>query len=163
MYNKTIEEVADYVGKKFSKETRLVIKKKKEFAPVKPPHPTPDKDGIIDEMEKMEFKSDYDEYKKDLKQYKEMKSTVFLLLMGQCTTNLKEKIESHDDFDDMEEDYDVIKLVELIRKLSYGENDTKYVDCLVVMEIRKLAAIRQKQNESLTNYYNRFSKPNTSH
>ena len=33
MYNKTIEEVADYVGKKFSKEMRLVIKKKKEFAP----------------------------------------------------------------------------------------------------------------------------------
>ena len=85
MYNKTIEEVADYVGKKFSKEMRLVIKKKKEFAPTKPTHPTPDKDGNFDEMEKMEFKSDYDEYKKDLKQYKEMKSKVFLLLMGQCT------------------------------------------------------------------------------
>ena len=33
MFNKTIEEVADYVGKKFSKEMRLVIKKKKEFEP----------------------------------------------------------------------------------------------------------------------------------
>ena len=40
MYNKTIEEVADYVGKKFSKEMRLVIKKKKEFAPTKPTHQT---------------------------------------------------------------------------------------------------------------------------
>ena len=156
MYNKTIEEVADYVGKKFSKEMRLVIKKKKEFAPTKPTHPTPDKDGNFDEMEKMEFKSDYEEYKKDMKQYKELKSKVFLLIMGQCTTNLKEKIESHDDFDKMEEDYDVIKLIDLIRKLSYGETDTKYVHCLVVMEIRKLAAIRQKQHESLTNYYNRF-------
>ena len=76
--------------------------------------------------------------------------------MGQCTTNLKEKIESHDDFDQMEEDYDVIKLIGLIKKLSYGETDTKYVHCLVVMEIRKLATIRQKQNESLINYYKRF-------
>ena len=116
----------------------------------KPTHPTPDKDGHIDEMEKVEFKSDYDEYKKDLKQYKELKSKVFLLIIGQCTTNLKEKIESHDDFDKMEEDYDVIKLIELITKLSYGEVYTKYVHCLVVMEIRKLVAIKQKQNESLT-------------
>ena len=49
-------------------------------------------------MEKMEFKSDYDEYKKDLKQFKELKSKVFLLVIGQCTNSLKEKIESHDDF-----------------------------------------------------------------
>ena len=98
----------------------------------------------------LEFKSDYDEYKKNLKQYKQLKSKVFLPIMGQCTINLKEKIESHDDFDEMEENYDVIKLIELIRKLSYGEVYTKYAHCLVVMEIRKLGAINQKQNESLT-------------
>ena len=72
--------------------------------------------------------------------------------MGQCTANLNKRIESNAEFDKIEEDYDVVKLIELIRKLSYGEVETKYVFCTILMEMRKLSNIRKKQNESLIAY-----------
>ena len=38
-YNRTIEEIADFVGTKYSKEMRLLVKKGKEFAPDPPDKP----------------------------------------------------------------------------------------------------------------------------
>ena len=39
LYNRTIEEIADYGGKKYTKEMRLLVKKGKEFAPEPPEDP----------------------------------------------------------------------------------------------------------------------------
>ena len=53
-------EIADFVGKKYSKEMRLLVKKGKEFAPEPPDDPKADKEGKISEVDKLTFKSEYD-------------------------------------------------------------------------------------------------------
>ena len=104
----------------------------------------------------MAYKSDYDNYKADLKQYKQHKAKVFLLLMGQCMTNMKRKVECNEDFDDIEEDYDVVRLIDLLRRLSYAEEDAKYKYWTVANDLMKLSEMRHRNDESLNTYYTRF-------
>ena len=67
------------------------------------------------------FKSDYDRYKDKTEEYDDYKAKVFLLILGQCTLNMRQKIEEDDKEESkkMEEDYDVIALMKPIKKLSY--------------------------------------------
>ena len=75
-YNRTIEEIADFVGKKYSKEMRLLVKKGKEFAPEPPDDPQTDKEGKISEIDKLTVTSEYDNYKHEEKQYNQHKAKV---------------------------------------------------------------------------------------
>ena len=135
---------------------RLLVKKGKEFAPEPPDDPKADKDGKISEVDKLTFKSEYDNYKHEEKQYNQHKAKVFLLILGQCTANMKRKIEYNRDFDEIEENHDVIKLINLIRRLSYSDVDAKYKFWTVAHDFRKLAEIKQRNNETLDAYYKRF-------
>ena len=73
---------------------------------------------------------------------------------------MKRKIEYNKDFDEIEESYDVIKLINLIRRLSYSDVDAKYKFWTVAHDFRKLAEVRQRNNESLDAYYKRFTNLN---
>ena len=69
--------------------------------------------------------------------------------MCQCMANMKRKVGWNEDFDEIEEDYDVARLANLLKKLSYAEVDAKY--------IMEPSEMRHRTDKSLNNYYfNRF-------
>ena len=154
--NRTVEELAEYVGKKYSKEMRALVKTGEDGEPEEP-DPPKDKNSVTN-YDLMILKSDYEDYKKLKREYECHKAKVFLLILGQCTLNMRNRVEQDDKekYKKMEEEYDVAGLLETIKRLSYTENKTKYSYWMMARDIKKLATIKQQHDETLAMYHKRF-------
>ena len=156
LYNRAIIDIAEFAGKKYSKEMRLVIKNSKEYKPKEPDPPKLEQGGKMDDIEVMKYKSKLDRYEKKLEMYDDHKAKVFLMLMGQCTMTMKDKVEHNEEFKKAEEDYDVVKLLSIIKKISYGDVKAKYKYWTMAKDMRRLFGMQQHQNESIIAYHRRF-------
>ena len=94
LYNRTpVEEFAEYdLGKKYSTEMRDPVKTGQSCEPEKPDPPS-DKNSIT-EYEMVLLKGAYEDYKKLKTEYDIHKAKVFHLILGQCTMNMRNKVES---------------------------------------------------------------------
>ena len=72
---------------------RTLIKDGKECPPKFPKRPT--EKGVI-EIDMVIFKSDYDRYRDKTEEYDEYKAKLFVMILGQCTLNIRQKIEEDD-------------------------------------------------------------------
>ena len=135
---------------------RALVKTVEDDEPEQPDPPS-DKNSVSN-YELMILKSDYEDYKKLKREYDSHKVKVFLLILGQCTLNMRNKVEQNDKekYKKMEEEYDVASLLETIKKLSYTGNKTKYSYLMMARDIKKLATIRQLHEETLAMYHKRF-------
>ena len=79
IYNRTVLEIAEYVGKKYCKEMLTLIKdgKEDECPPKMPKRPTAGKEGV-NEIDMVTIKSDYDRYRDKTEEYDEYKAKGFL-------------------------------------------------------------------------------------
>ena len=59
------------------------------------PDPPSDKNSVSN-YELMILKSDYEDYKKLKREYDSHKAKVFLLILGQCTLNMRNRVEQDD-------------------------------------------------------------------
>jgi hypothetical protein len=116
-FTRTAEAIADYVGREYSKEMRLLVKNQKKNEPKEPVMP-----------DKEEAKSPFvmKKYEKELKQYyfkKEIyeghNAKIFVIVKGQCTLNMKNIVESLQGYDLIQANYDVIKLLNSLKELTF--------------------------------------------
>ena len=91
-----------------------------------------------------------------MEKYKEDKHTVFLLIIGQLYGAMKNKVESHESFDKIETNDDVVKLLELIKSLTHANEETKYEFWTMVREMKSVIAVRQFESELVVSYYKRL-------
>jgi transcriptional regulator with AAA-type ATPase domain len=113
-FTRTTEEIANYVGREYSKEMRLLVKNQKESEPKEPEMP--------DKKEEANSPFVMKKYETELKQYYfkkeryEEKAKIFVIVKGQCTLNMKNKVESLKGYDSIEANDDVIKLLNGLKK-----------------------------------------------
>jgi hypothetical protein len=107
-FTRTTEAIADYVGREYGKEMRLLVKNQKENEP---------KEAVMPDEEEAKLPFVMKKYKTDLKQYyfkkeryEEHKAKIFTIVKGQCTLNMKNKVESLQGYS-IEANDDVIKLL----------------------------------------------------
>jgi hypothetical protein len=84
---------------------RLLVKNQKENEPKEPVMPDEEEAKLPFVMKK---------YETELKQY----SKIFVIVKGQCTLNMKNKVESLQDYDSIEANDDVIKLLNGLKELT---------------------------------------------
>ena len=91
--------------KEWQKKVRTLIKDGKECPPKMPKMPIAGEKGV-NVIDMVMFKSDYDRYKDKTEEYDDYKAKVFLLILGQCTLNMRQKIEEDDkeEYKKMEEE-----------------------------------------------------------
>ena len=70
---------------------RALVKTVEDDEPEQPDPPS-DKNSVSN-YELMILKSDYEDYKKLKRQYESHKAKVLLLILGQCTLNMRNKVE----------------------------------------------------------------------
>jgi hypothetical protein len=78
-------------------------------------------------------------YETELKQYyfkkerndKEHKAKIFVIVKGQCTLNMKYKVESLKGYDLIEAHDDVIKLLNSLKELTFKMQEVKYGYCTI--------------------------------
>jgi hypothetical protein len=94
IYVKTTEAIGDYVGRIHGKAMRMLVLRGKEMPPKKPTAPsTTLKQGEPITAEWREYDKGLDFYNKKIDQYKEDKAKVFIVIMGQCTSMMRNKVE----------------------------------------------------------------------
>jgi len=154
-YMKTTTAIAEYVGTMISREMWTLVEKKKETAFDEPAIPTDEEAAesrAVMEKYKMLLKISID----DGKQYKRDKAKVFRIIMGQCTTAMKNKVESAATFSALEENDDVVGLLAKLKELAYTTDNVQYEYWTMQAVMRRFIEMRQEPKESLNEFAKRF-------
>jgi hypothetical protein len=88
--------------------------------------------------------------------YEEHKAKIFVIVKGQCTLNMKNKVESLHGYDSIEAD-DVIKLLNGLKELTFKTHEMQYGYWRICQTVRRVLTMRQQDNEPLAEYYKRFT------
>jgi hypothetical protein len=138
--------IADYVGREYSKEMRLlVLTNQKESKPKEPVMPDQKEAKLPFVMKKYERELKQYDFKKE--RYKEHKAKIFVIVKGQCTLNMKNKVESLKGYYSIEASDDVIKLLNGLKELTSKTHDVQYGYWTICQTVRKVLTVRQQDNE----------------
>ena len=108
------------------------------------------------EIRAEEYKAKLSEYHKSLKEYEKHKAKTFLVILGQCSVQVKSRLEGDPDFEKLEASDDVVGLLKKIKAIAYVTDDVQHPMWTAVNQVGKLASINQGPAESVTGYYRRF-------
>jgi hypothetical protein len=111
------EAIADYVRREYHKEMRLLVKNQKENEAKKPVMPDMEEAKSPFVMKKYETELKQYHFKKE--RYEEHNAKIFVIVKGQCTLNMKNKVESLKSYDLIEANDDVIKLLNGLKELTF--------------------------------------------
>jgi hypothetical protein len=102
----------------------------------------------------IEFKSDYDAYRKRLHINENNLTRAYALLWERCTKAMKNKIESRSDFETIRND--PISLLKAIKEHALNYQENRYSMAIVLDSMRTLMNTKQKEGELLQDYTKRF-------
>ena len=102
----------------------------------------------------MEYKQEYSNYTDRLSKYKSNMIKAYALLWERCARGMKDKIESREDFDEIEDK--PIALLKAIRQHALNYQEYRYVMSIVSDALKNLVHTKQKDDESLQDYAKRF-------
>lgn len=152
-YSKSEKGIADWAGTFYGKEIFNLIHNKEEATFKEPTEPTGDK----------VTKGQWKRFELELKmlverevKYKEDKGKVFRLLMLQCQTAMRNKLEGLADYKKWEASDDVVALLNKMRELVYSTEGTQYEPWTQQAVMRTLFTTQQGDKESLANFYKRW-------
>jgi hypothetical protein len=92
-------------------------------------------------MKKCETELKQYNFKKE--RYKEHKAKIFVIVKGQCTLNMKNKVEGLKGYDSIEASDDVIKLLKGLKELTFKTLDLQYGYWMICQTVRKVLTMRQ--------------------
>ena len=155
-YIKTTEAIAEYVGREYSKEMRILVKDLDESIPEEPKEPKVTKEAATSPFALKKYDTELRRYYNKLDKYEEHKAKVFIIIKGQCTLKTKNQIESMKDYADIQKTDDVIKLLKCLKELAFTTVEVQYEYWTLQQSMRKLLTMRQQENEGLPSFYKRF-------
>lgn len=153
----TTEAIAAYVGTQFGKDMMLLIKHKTEKKFIEPILQTPTQAGDPLPPGVMEvWKAKLSIYHKDKKDYEDNKGQVFSIILGQCTQEVKIRLEAMPTFATWEIESDVVSLLTQLKSIAYTSDGVQHPYWVAQENLKKLAGLRQGATETVEKYYRRF-------
>jgi hypothetical protein len=110
---------------------------------------------LEDEAHEAVFKAEIQQFVKRKDNYMSNRSKVYALLWQQCARTMQNKIQARSDFTSKIEN-DPIKLLNAIEEHALSYEETKYDMSSISDAMRQLLTIRQKDDEDLITYTERF-------
>jgi hypothetical protein len=89
-------------------------------------------------------------FKRD--KYEEHKAKIFVIVKGQCTLNMKNKVESLQGYNLIEANDNVIILLNGLRELTFNTHEVQYGYWTICQTARSVLAMRQLDNKPLAEY-----------
>ena len=151
-YIRTTKKITDYVAQRFTKQLAIVVSKGTEATFEEPDKPDDKAGAIIMDVEryKMLLKLCIEREQK----YKQDKSKVFRVIMGQCKSSMRNKLEGLEHYETLEEEDDVAGLMEEIRKLVYATDNTQYEYWKMQASMKTMVTLKQGDKEALQVFAN---------
>mmetsp|Transcript_1521 Transcript_1521/g.2238 ORF Transcript_1521/g.2238 Transcript_1521/m.2238 type:complete len:361 (-) Transcript_1521:175-1257(-) len=151
-FDARLKKLAEYCGRSYGNEMKLLVKGM-ETVFEEPEFP----EGEEENKKKMAiWNKKYDNFIKDDKQYKLKKAMVYNIIIGMCDETVKNRLESHRQYDVIDGTNDVMKLIELIKDVFYDRSERKYAPMIAAKAVRAFGKMNQQDSESVLNYYFRF-------
>jgi hypothetical protein len=110
------------------KRVRLLMKNQKEKEPKEPVMPDKEEAKLPLVMKKYATELNYFKKERKKERYQEHKAKLLVILKGQCTLNLNNKVESLEGYDSIEASNDVINLLKALKELTFKMHTTRNVD-----------------------------------
>lgn len=155
MFLRTTEKLTEYVRIHYDKDMVNLVKHRTERVFTDPPLPSK-KLRDADEIHIVRYKEQMAQYYREKKTYDTQKTQVFGIILGQCSKIVKDCLENHTKFREVEMTCDVIGLVELLEEMSHSTMDTQEPYWALVNVQKKLLGLHQHRNEPVANYYVQF-------
>ena len=156
-YVRTTEVIADYVGREYNKAMRVLVKEKVESLPEEPEEPAPPaKNEKISPYQMEKYKKELSRYYDKTDKYEEYKAKVFVIIKGQCTLTMKNKLESMKDYAEWETTDDVIKLLNCLKELAFTTVEVQSDYWTLQQSMRRVFEVKQLEYETLATYYKKF-------
>jgi hypothetical protein len=117
MHLRTTEAIADFVGVEYGRDMRMLVEHGTEKTFTEPRIPRSD-DTTPGLMEK--YKTElriFHRYKKD---FQDNKAKVFVIILGQCTHNVKSKLENDLGYATLEMNNDVVGLLRQLKQMAFA-------------------------------------------
>jgi hypothetical protein len=162
-YDDVKRALANYAGINFKycgTQTRQAIEKVAEPSFNKPAYPTysgSTPPTPADEELKMKWEIDINAFFKRQSLWdEEYKSKAFQLVLGHCHPDVRERLESSSEWETIDADQDLIKLLELIRNVVHKHDEVKQGTMALVEQTLQFYLNFQGKNESLPDFYKAF-------
>jgi hypothetical protein len=153
MHLRTTEAIADFVGVEYGRDMRMLVKHGTEKTFTKPRIPR-SKNVTPGLMKK--YTTELGIFHRDKKEFRDNKAKVFVIILGQCTHNVKSKLESELGYGTLEINDDVVGLLRQLKQMAFASGGIQHPFCTLKIVMRRLLAINQGPREPVTNYYRRF-------
>ena len=111
----------------------------------------PDKDD-----KKIFRKSQIDKYRKRKATYQENKGKIYLVIIGQCTYAMIRKLKGDSNFDLIEHNSDMMRLLGMIKKLAFKEETQQYLFQSLHVALRRFYTTYQRDGTTMEQYYVHF-------
>lgn len=155
-YSKTTDAITEWVkmNLKFPMDiwramTTLEDPKTDEW---KPKAPASKDDRVEEEI----FKEEIKQYMKRKSEYDNNRCNVFTVVYGQCDEPLQAKLRGQEDWTDIFESHDLVKLMKSVKAWMINQEGSRCPVAATDASIAALYKIRQNRYESLTEYKKRF-------
>ena len=145
-YDEVTRKIGDCCGRVYAKSIRLLIISLKEKTIKKPTYPTGDN---ITKEKKAICSKEYDQYIKKADLNEDQKAKGFVLILGECSTAMKNRIEKLGDYEELEKNHDVIRPLPAIKKEVFHANENKYESPRSVLAWQGLLWCKQSKEEDL--------------
>ena len=105
--------------------------------------PTERSSITVDWIREKIFEKDIEIWSKRESTYRQNKSSMFSVVLGQCSEAMRAKLESETSFKNILNDSDVIKLLELIRNIAFAYKSKRYPYLAVYTSVKTLYSYYQ--------------------
>jgi len=90
-------------------------------------------------------------YHKDMKAYTEQKAKVFVVILGQCSSEVKNKLVNNVGFKALEDSDDVVGLLKMLKEMAFSTSGVQHPYWTLQNVLRRLTAVNQGPTESVSN------------
>jgi hypothetical protein len=111
---------------------------------------------LYDPLEKEKYMAEFKEWMERKKKYRTNMNNAFGLLWGQCTSAVRNKIESRKDWPELKASHKAIDLLKAIKEITQDYQDNKYPLLSIHRAIQSVLTIKQYEGEDLVLYNKRF-------
>jgi hypothetical protein len=153
MHLRTMEAITNFVGVEYGRDIRMLVKHSTDKTFTEPTMPR-SKDTTPGLMEK--YKTQLRIFHRDKKEFQDNKAKVFVIILGQCTHNVKSKLENESGNAILEMNDDVVGLLRQLKQMAFASGGVKHPFWTLQIVMRRLLAINQGSREPVINYYRRF-------
>jgi hypothetical protein len=148
-YTKTTKEIAEYVGRVYSADTRTLVEALMLPTFVYPSDPA----ATATKTEKRKWQKRVDSLVTKEDRFEEDLKKVYSIIWGQCTKFLRAKLEAKDGYSTMKVDYNTIELLKSIKDWVFKFSDQKNVNHVLHEALRKFYLTTQDKNSNVQDYH----------